>query len=153
MSIKIIAVGKIKERYLEEAIKEYTKRLRPFTTLEIVEVKEFVSSDINKNIEDEADAILDVCHSEETLIALAIEGKSFSSEELAKMVDEQQTYSSSRLVFIIGGSNGLSNRVKDRASFLCSFGAMTFPHQLMRVILLEQIYRIFSILHHRKYHK
>ncbi|MDD4211998.1 MAG: 23S rRNA (pseudouridine(1915)-N(3))-methyltransferase RlmH [Bacilli bacterium] len=153
MNIKLIVVGKIKESYLEEAIQEYKKRLLPFSAVEMIEIKERNTPDATKNLSEEGLDILEECKSDDFIIACAIEGKYFSSEEFAQWVDSHTTYSSQRLVFIIGSSCGLSPAVKQRASLLLSFGPMTYPHQLMRVILLEQIYRLFTILYHKKYHK
>jgi len=147
--IKIICVGKIKENYLVEAIKEYQKRITKYTKLEIIEVNDFASFDAK---EKEADLILKHISRDDYVITLEIEGKQVTSEELSKIIDNQMI-NSKNIVFVIGGSYGLSNRVKNISNYALSFSKLTFPHQLFRVILLEQIYRSFKILNHESYHK
>lgn len=153
MNIKIICNGKIKEKYLVDGILEYSKRLKLFCDLEILELKETNTDDINKNIEQEGDVILNNIKKTDYVIALSIPGKNISSENMALMIKEHYTYNSSPIVFVIGGSNGLDNRVLQRSNYQLSFGKMTFPHQLMRLILLEQIYRCMMINNNHKYHK
>ncbi len=147
--IKIICVGKIKENYLKDAIGEYTKRLTKYIKLEVIEVNDFASFDAK---EKEADLILKHISRDDYVITLEIEGKQVTSEELSKIIDNQMI-NSKNIVFVIGGSYGLSNRVKNISNYALSFSKLTFPHQLFRVILLEQIYRSFKILNNETYHK
>lgn len=151
--IKIICVGKIKEKYLEDGIKEYFKRIEGFQKIQIIEVKEFNTPDINKNIYNEGQLIKEKISKDDYNITLEINGKKLDSVQLAKKIEEVQTYQSSNINFIIGGSNGLSEEVIKMKNFSLSFSDMTFPHQLMRLILLEQIYRSFTIINHKEYHK
>lgn len=151
--IKIICVGKIKEKYLEDGIKEYFKRIEGFQKIQIIEVKEFNTPDINKNIYNEGQLIKEKINKDDYNITLEINGKKLDSVQLAKKIEEVQTYQSSNINFIIGGSNGLSEEVIKMKNFSLSFSDMTFPHQLMRLILLEQIYRAFTIINHKEYHK
>ena len=151
--IKIICVGKIKEKYLEDGIKEYFKRIEGFQKIQIIEVKEFNTPDINKNIYNEGQLIKEKINKDDYNITLEINGKKLDSVQLAKKIEEVQTYQSSNINFIIGGSNGLSEEVIKMKNFSLSFSDMTFPHQLMRLILLEQIYRSFTIINHKEYHK
>ena len=153
MNIKLICVGKIKEKYLTDGIEEYRKRLKAFCDFEIIELKEVNTDDINKNIESEGDLILSNIKKTDHVIALSIPGKNISSESLAQMIKEHYTYNSSVITFIFGGSNGLDKRVLDRSNYQLSFGKMTYPHQLMRMILLEQVYRCMMINNNHKYHK
>lgn len=158
MKIKIVTVGKLKEKYLVQGIEEYSKRLSKYCKLELIEVKdehapENLSDkdiDIIKNIEGER--ILSKIK-DEYIIALAIEGKQLSSEDLALKMNEITNYHSSNICFVIGGSLGLSKDVLNKASYKLSFSKMTFPHQLMKLILLEQIYRTFRINNNEPYHK
>lgn len=151
--IKILCVGKLKEDYLTSGIKEYLKRLDAWEKVEIIEVKEYLSSDIKKVIEVEGDYLLDKIDKNDFVITLEIEGKMLTSEDLASKIDQLYTYGNSNIIFVIGGSYGLSNKVKSRSSLALSFSKFTFPHQLMRLILLEQIYRAFTINNHKEYHK
>ena len=151
--IKILCVGKLKEDYLIQGIKEYTKRMEAWDKVEIVELKEYLSSDINKVIETEGSYILDKINKNDFVITLEIEGKSISSEALAQKIDELYTYGNTHLVFVIGGSWGLSKEVKQRSNLALSFSKFTFPHQLMRLILVEQIYRAYTIINNKEYHK
>ncbi|MFP4287044.1 MAG: 23S rRNA (pseudouridine(1915)-N(3))-methyltransferase RlmH [Candidatus Izemoplasmataceae bacterium] len=158
MQIDIICVGQIKERYFNEAIKEYLKRLSRYASLKIIEVKEAKepknasNKDILNMLEEEAKAILNQIN-DAYVIALAIEGKSLSSISLKEKIDDIITYQNSHLAFIIGSSYGLSETIKKRSDFLLSFSKATFPHQLMRVILLEQLYRVMRINNNEPYHK
>ena len=155
MKFKIVAVGKIKESYLRDALSEYVKRISRFATVEIVEVEECRSSgDQAKEIErvkkQEGETILPKLDG--YVVAMDIEGEIVSSERLSKRIQEQkQLYST--FTFVIGGSNGLSDEVKNRADWRCSFGKITLPHQLFRVVLLEQLYRACCIEHNITYHK
>lgn len=153
MKIKIIVVGKIKEKYFVDAINEYSKRLTAFCDLNLLEVKEVNTDDVNKNIEEEGKNILSCVKDEDFVITLEILGKEYSSEELAEFIKNHYTYENKVLTFIIGGSNGLSKELIKRSNKHLSFGKITYPHQLMRVILLEQIYRSMMINNNRSYHK
>lgn len=146
--IKLIVVGKIKENYLKEAIGEYSKRLSKYTKLEIIEVNDYSDNSLNK----EKEEILKHINKNEYLIALDIDGKIISSEELAKKIDNI-FITNSCITFIIGGSNGLHNDIKNLVNERISFSKLTFPHQLFRVMLLEQIYRAFKINNNESYHK
>ena len=159
MKITLVTVGKIKEKYLEQAIAEYSKRLARYCKLEILQVAdektpEGASAAVEEQIkEKEGERILSQVRDGSFVIALAIEGKMMSSEELAQKMDRLAVEGTSQITFIIGGSLGLSRKVLERAAFLLSFSKMTFPHQLMRVILLEQIYRSYRIITGQPYHK
>ncbi len=158
-NLTLLCVGKIKESYLSEGIAEYVKRLAKFAKLEIVEVDEAKSSlnptegEIRQILEIEGERLLARLPKDAVAIALAIEGESLTSEALSGVIEKISTYQSSHLAWIIGGSHGLSSAVKARADRLLSFSKLTFPHQLMRLILCEQLYRAFSILNHSSYHK
>mgnify|MGYP004606598233 CR=1 FL=1 len=158
MNISIICVGKVKEKYFTAASDEYKKRLSRFTKLEIIEVPDEKIPDnaSEKEIENiknkEGLAILSKLKNSGSVIALCIEGKELTSEQLAEQT-ERFLMNGSNLYFIIGGSLGLSDEVKKRADLKLSFGRMTLPHQLMRVVLIEQIYRAFKINHNESYHK
>ena len=159
MKITIISVGKIKEKYFVDAINEYSKRLSKYCKLNIVEVKDektkenasVTEEDIVK--ETEGKRILEKISDSSKVIALAIEGVEYDSVELAKQLESYRLSGTSDLTFIIGGSLGLHKSVLDRADLKLSFSKMTFPHQMMRVILLEQIYRSFRIINNEPYHK
>ena len=159
MKITLITVGKIKERYLEEAIREYTKRLNRYCKLEIIQAADEKTPDgaspsLEEQIKDsEGKRILSHVKDGMYVIALAIQGKMLTSEELAEKMDSLGVRGISHVAFIIGGSLGLSKEVLRRADFQLSFSKMTFPHQLMRVILLEQIYRSYRIIAGEPYHK
>jgi 23S rRNA (pseudouridine1915-N3)-methyltransferase len=146
--IKIISVGKLNQKGISEQIQYYIKQLQ--MKLEMIEVSDEPTMQ-GMNVEGER--ILSKISDEDFVIALAIDGKMMSSEELASFMDEKMTYRSSDLIFIIGGSYGLSQTVLERANLKLSFSKMTFPHQLMRLILIEQIYRGQMILKHHPYHK
>lgn len=158
MKITVITVGKLKEKYLVEGIKEYTKRLSKYAKIDLIEVKdehapENLSQkdiDIIKNKEAER---INVKLKDSYVISLAIEGKQISSEKLAAKIEDIKTYHNSHITFIIGGSLGLSDSIKKKSNFLLSFSQMTFPHQLMKLILVEQIYRSFRINNNEPYHK
>ncbi len=151
--IKILCVGKIKERFFTDGIAEYEKRIEGYTKFSIVEVKEVNTLDINKNIKDEGKYLLDKIGEDEFVITLEINGKMIDSVELAKLIEEKMTYGFSKITFVIGGSNGLSGDVIRRSNYHMSFSKFTFPHQLMRLILSEQIYRALTIINNREYHK
>lgn len=149
--IKIVAVGKIKEAFFAQAVEEYSKRLSGYTKLQIIEVADEKCDD--KTLEKEADKILKVLKETDYVIALAIKGKKYSSEGMADLIRQLEVDGKSSITFVIGGSLGLSKRVLERADLLLSFSDMTFPHQLMRIILLEQIYRSCKINRNEPYHK
>ena len=141
--IKIITVGKIKEKYLTDAINEYLKRLSKYTKINLIEVPD-ENFDITKTLETEKKSILKYISEKDYIITMEIEGKELSSIEFARKIDEIQI-SNSNICFIIGGSYGLSDEIKKMSNFKLSFSKMTFPHQLFRLILLEQIYRAYKI--------
>lgn len=147
--IKIICIGKIKEKYLKEAILEYKKRITKYTKLEIIELEDESKGNI---LELERDKIFKYITSKDYIITLEIDGKSFTSIELAKKMDSIFV-NYSNITFIIGGSYGLHDDVKRISNLLLSFSKLTFPHQLFRVMLLEQIYRTYKINNNETYHK
>ena len=159
MKITLVTVGKIKEKFFEDAIKEYSKRLSRYCKLEILQVTdektpEGASEAVELQIkEKEGQRILSLIRDDAYVIALAIEGKMLDSEELAEKIEKLGVSGISQIVFVIGGSLGLSAQVMKRADYALSFSRMTFPHQLMRVILLEQIYRSYRIIKGEPYHK
>ena len=146
MNIKIIAVGKLKKKYWTDAVAEYSKRLGAYCNLEIVELKDSSPAE-------EAERILGRIKKDEYVITLEIKGKALSSEQLASKVEQLGIDGKSNVAFVIGGSDGLAPSVSARSDFKLSFSPMTFPHQMMRVILLEQIYRSFKIIRGETYHK
>lgn len=150
--IKIIVVGQLKEKYLKDAIAEYTKRIKKYTNLEIIEVKDEGLVEESKAIKLEAEKIKKHLGEKDYLITLEIEGKEFTSVEFAKKLNDI-FIESSNLVFLIGGSYGLADELKSKAKLHLSFSKMTFPHQLFRVLLLEQIYRAYKINNNESYHK
>ncbi len=150
--IKIICVGKLKEKYLIEAVDEYRKRLSKYTKIEIIEVADENFLDIQKVRDLEGIKINKFINEKDYVITLELEGEQLDSMKLAKKL-ESTLVINSNLVFVIGGSYGLSNEVKQRANFHLSFSKLTFPHQLFRVLLLEQIYRAFKINNNESYHK
>lgn len=153
MKIKFIVVGKIKEDYLVAGINEYKKRLSAFCDLEINEIKEINTLDTVKNLKEEAKDILNNINDNDYVVTLEIKGKELDSVELANMIKEHYTYSSKVMTFVIGSSCGLDKSVIERSDYHLSFGKMTFPHQVMRLILCEQIYRSMMIINNHKYHK
>ena len=159
MKITVIAVGKIKERFFEAAISEYAKRLSRYCKLEIVQVADEKTPDragaaVEEQIKDrEGERILSHIKDGAYVIALAIEGKMLDSEELSQKIESLGIQGKSHIIFVIGGSIGLGKEVLKRSDFALSFSKMTFPHQLMRVILLEQIYRSYRIMSGQPYHK
>ena len=150
IKINLVAVGDIKESYLTEAIAEYKKRLSRFCSLQIIEIKE--STNKNPQTALNLDQQNITPHLKGYVIALAIEGKSLTSPELAQKI-KKLSLTTSEITFVIGASNGLSNLIKAQANELMSFSKLTFPHQLMRVIFLEQLYRAFTINNNISYHK
>lgn len=159
MKITVITVGKIKEKYLKDAIAEYSKRLSRYCKLEILEVADEKTPDgaseiVEENIrEKEGERILKLIKEDAYVITLEISGKMLTSEELADRIETLGIQGKSHLVFVIGGSIGLGREVLRRSDYTLSFSKMTFPHQLMRVILLEQIYRSYRIINGEPYHK
>lgn len=159
MKITIIAVGKLKEKYWKQAIAEYEKRLTAYTKVEIIEVPDekapenMSDKEIEQVKEKEGQRILAKIKPQSTVITLEIQGKMLSSEGLAKELDQRMIQGTSDFTFIIGGSNGLHQNVMNRSNFALSFSKMTFPHQMMRVVLLEQVYRAFKINRGEAYHK
>lgn len=159
MKITVITVGKIKEKYLKDAIAEYSKRLSKYCKLEIVEVADEKTPDnASEVVEDsirskEAERILKYVKDDAYIVTLEIGGKQLSSEELADKIDKLGVQGTSHIIFIIGGSIGLGKEVLAKSNYALSFSKMTFPHQLMRVILLEQVYRSYRIINGEPYHK
>ncbi len=159
MKITICCVGKVKEKFYVQAIEEYSKRLSRYCKLEIIEVQDEktpdnASENLNLQIKQkEGERILAAIKDDAYVCALAIEGKMLDSVELSQKIDRLGIEGKSNIVFVIGGSLGLSKEVLDRADYYLSFSKMTFPHQLMRVILLEQIYRSYRIIKGEPYHK
>lgn len=159
IKIKVIALGKLKEKYLKDAVDEYLKRLSAYAKTEIVEIEPFRLSDnpskseIERALDLEAEQILKKIPEGALVAALCIEGKQYSSEEFHEVLNSHVLKGASNLVFIIGSSYGLSEKIKRIANIKLSFSKMTFPHQLFRVMLLEQIYRNFKIGDGSKYHK
>jgi 23S rRNA (pseudouridine1915-N3)-methyltransferase len=159
VNISIVTVGKLKEKYLKQGIEEYLKRLTSYAKVEIIEVadekapEELSELEMEQVKQKEGERILAKISQDTHVIALAINGKMQSSEELADSLDKLATYGKSKLAFVIGGSLGLSDEVLKRANDKLSFSKMTFPHQLMRLILVEQIYRAFRINRGEPYHK
>lgn len=159
MKIKVVTVGKLKEKYLKDGIAEYSKRISRFAKLEMIELADEKTpdraseSENQKILEIEGQRILSKVGDHDFVIVLAIEGKTLSSEEFSKRLEEASIKGFSTLTFIIGGSLGLSSAVKNRANLSVSFGRLTLPHQLMRLVLVEQIYRAFTIQQGSPYHK
>ena len=150
--IKIITVGSIKEKYLKDAIEEYQKRLTKYTTLELIEVKDEGLLPKQQAMEKERERIEKHLTGKEYLITLEIEGKELTSEELSKKLEDTFLINSN-ITFIIGGSYGIADSLKQKSNFHLSFSKLTFPHQLFRFLLLEQIYRAFKIMNNESYHK
>lgn len=147
--IKIITVGKIKEKYFIDAIEEYKKRITKYSKLEIIELSD-LNFDKEKTLYEEGKNILSKINEKDFVITMEIEGKKMDSIELSSFIDKNI---SRNITFIIGGSYGLSKEVKERSDYKLSFSDLTFPHQLFRIILLEQIYRSFRIINNESYHK
>lgn len=150
--IKIICVGKIKEKFYKEAIEEYTKRLSKYTKVSILEVEDINLTNTDLIKQKEAELIEKNINEKDYVITLEIEGKEISSIELSKKIEELEQINPN-ITFIIGGSYGLDDRIKQRSNYKLSFSRLTFPHQLFRVILLEQIYRAYKIKNNESYHK
>lgn len=150
--IKIICVGKIKEKFYVDAIKEYLKRLSKYTKLEIVEIEDIYDKNIDIIKKKEKEKILLNIKDKDYVITLEINGNKLSSLDLSKKI-ESISLINSNIVFVIGGSYGIDNEVSNRSNFKLSFSDLTFPHQLFRIMLLEQIYRCFKIKNNESYHK
>lgn len=150
--IKLITVGKIKEKYLKDAILEYTKRISKYTKLEIIELQDYDYDNKQIVLEKEKENIIKHINSRDYVITMQIEGKNISSEDFADKIDKVFV-TNPNIIFIIGGSYGLHDDIKKISNFSLSFSKMTFPHQLFRVLLLEQIYRAYKIINNESYHK
>lgn len=159
MKITVLCVGKIKEKYFASGIDEYAKRLSRYCKLEIIEVADEKTPDNASENEElqikakEGDKLLKYIKDNAYIIALAIEGKMLTSEELSEKMEQLGINGDSNVVFVIGGSLGLDKRILDRADYKLSFSKMTFPHQMMRMVLLEQVYRGYRIMKGEPYHK
>lgn len=159
MKIKIIAVGKLKEKYLKQGIAEYQKRLGSYCKFELIEVMDekapeaLSDAEMHQVKDKEGERILAKIHDSDYVYALAIQGDEITSESFAESIDKMSTQGKSNFTFVIGGSLGLSDGVLHRSNRQISFGRLTYPHQLMRLILTEQIYRCFRIIKGEPYHK
>ncbi|EKS26653.1 23S rRNA (pseudouridine(1915)-N(3))-methyltransferase RlmH [Staphylococcus sp. HMSC072B07] len=159
MKITVLAVGKLKEKYWKQAIAEYQKRLGAYTKIDIIEVPDekapenMSDKEIEQVKQKEGQRLLAKVKPQSTVITLEIKGNMLTSEGLAKNLQQRMVQGQSDFTFIIGGSNGLHQDVLDRSNYALSFSKMTFPHQMMRVILLEQVYRAFKIMRGEAYHK
>ncbi|MFQ3783018.1 23S rRNA (pseudouridine(1915)-N(3))-methyltransferase RlmH [Staphylococcus saprophyticus] len=159
MKITILTVGKLKEKYWKQAIAEYEKRLSAYSKIEIIEVPDekapenMSDKEVEQVKEKEGQRLLAKVKQQSTVITLEIKGNMLTSEGLAKEIESRMTRDQSDFTFIIGGSNGLHKDVLDRSDYALSFSKMTFPHQMMRVILIEQVYRAFKIMRGEAYHK
>ena len=150
--IKIICLGKLKEKYLIDAKDEYLKRIGKYTKIEIIELNDSKIDDSKIALKEEATSILKVLNDKDYIITLEIDGKEMDSIEFAKVMDKTFMINPN-ITFIIGGSCGLDDEIKKRSNMKLSFSKLTFPHQLFRIMLLEQIYRIFKINNNERYHK
>lgn len=150
--IRIICVGKIKEKYLSDAIKEYSKRLTRYIKVEIIEVEDDGSNNSSIALMKEKENILKYINDKDYIITLEIEGNQITSLDLSDKLDKI-LISNSNITFIIGGSHGIHQDIKEKSNYKLSFSKLTFPHQLFRVMLLEQIYRSFKIIKNEAYHK
>ena len=150
--IKIICIGKIKEAFFKEAINEYIKRLSKYTKINIIELPDYDLNNKELTLQKESENILKNINEKDYCITLEIEGKNLTSPELAQKIDKT-LIDNSNICFVIGGSYGLDEKVKQRSNYKLSFSKQTFPHQLFRIMLLEQIYRSFKIINNESYHK
>ncbi|MBU5467511.1 23S rRNA (pseudouridine(1915)-N(3))-methyltransferase RlmH [Virgibacillus sp. MSJ-26] len=159
MNITIISVGKLKEKFMRQAVDEYMKRLTAYAKVNIIEVPNEKAPENLSHAQAEAikqkegDRILKHINDNTYVITLEIDGKMLTSEQLSKKIGDLSLYGQSRVAFVIGGSLGISDGIKQRSNMALSFSKMTFPHQLMRVVLLEQVYRAFKIMRGEPYHK
>lgn len=149
--IKVICVGKIKERYLVEAINDYIKRLSKYTKLKIIEVESFEYDDISRNLKEESNGIIKYIDPKEHIIILDTNGTELSSKEFSNKI--YNILSNKNITFVIGGSNGVDNLLKNMSNDILSFSKFTFPHQLFRLVFFEQLYRAFKIINNETYHK
>lgn len=149
--IRIICIGKVKEKFYREALEEYKTRLSKYTKLEIIELPDY-NYDIKKTIKEESDNIIKILNKSDYNILLDVKGTEMDSVTLSQKI-ENTLISHSNINFIIGGSYGVSDELKEICNMRLSFSKLTFPHQLFRIILLEQIYRSFKIINHEEYHK
>ncbi len=154
MNIKVIAVGKVKETWLKNGIDEYTKRISKFSKIEIIQIPDVPeTSDLEKDINQEGSKILSRINEKELVIALDLNGKHYDSLEFSCKLQKWMEEGGSQIVFMIAGSNGFSKESIERADYKISLSKLTFPHQIARLILLEQIFRGFKINNNEKYHK
>ncbi|MDE4542933.1 23S rRNA (pseudouridine(1915)-N(3))-methyltransferase RlmH [Thermoanaerobacterium sp. R66] len=159
MNIDVIAVGKVKEKFIEDGIREYVKRLKPYCNINIIEVNDERAPEGLSEKEKEAimlkegSKIIDKMRKGSFIISLCIEGRQMDSVEFARYIEDVMTAGNSNITFVIGGSLGLHDDIKSMSDLKLSFSKMTFPHQLMRLILVEQIYRAFKIMKGETYHK
>lgn len=159
LKIDLIVLGKIKEKYLNEAIDEYKKRISRFASLNIIELKDrdkpdkLSDAELEKVVDEESEEILTKIDEESFVITLEIEGKLLTSEEFAEEIKNVSVRGYSKITLIIGGSNGFNKKVSSKADLKLSFGRMTMNHKLMRVVLMEQIFRCFKIINNEAYHK
>lgn len=159
LKIDLIVLGKIKEKYLNEAIDEYKKRISRFASLNIIELKDrdkpdkLSDTELEKIIDEESEEIVSKIDEQSFVITLEIAGKLLTSEEFAEKVKEMAVSGYSKITLIIGGSNGFNKKVSNKADLKLSFGRMTMNHKLMRVVLLEQVFRCFKIINNEAYHK
>ena len=149
--ITIITVGKIKEKYIKESIEDYQKRLSKYTKIELIELED-EAFDKTKTLKKEAEKIMKKINPKSYIITLEIDGKEISSPELSELI-EKTTITHSNITFIIGGSYGLDDEIKRLSNYKLSFSKMTFPHQLFRLLFLEQLYRSYKIMNNEEYHK
>ena len=150
--IKILCVGKIKEKFFKEAINEYLKRISKYSKIEIIEVNDVDLNNKELNLEKERDNLLKYINDKDYIVTLEIEGKQLTSEEFSNTIDKT-LINYPNITFIIGGSYGIHDDIKNKSNLKLSFSKMTFPHQLFRIVLLEQIYRAFKIIKNESYHK
>lgn len=159
MNIEIVAVGKLKEKYLKQGMAEYLKRLKAYANVSVIEIPDEATAEnmseteIKQVLDKEAEKILARIDPQRKVIVLAIEGELITSEKLSKQLENYGTYGDSKITFIIGGSLGLAQSLKKRADWSVSFGRITMPHQLIRLVLVEQVYRAFRIMKGHAYHK
>ncbi len=159
MNIQIIAVGKLKEKYLVQGIAEYAKRLTPYIKLTMIEVpdekapEQLSASEEEQVKRREGEKILSYIKQDTYVVATAIQGELWTSDKLAQHIEELATYGRSQIAFVIGGSLGLSDEVLKRSNLKISFGRFTYPHQLLRLVLVEQVYRVVKIIRGEPYHK
>lgn len=159
LQAKVVAVGKVKEKYFQEGIKEYKKRLSSYLRLDVIEVadepcpEKLSTADEDRVREKEGERIIKALNPQDYVILLDLKGKEFSSPELANFIDDLALHGRSNLAWVIGGSLGVAEAVRERADFRWSFSKLTFPHQLMRIMLLEQLYRAMKISKGEPYHK